>query len=131
MNRIFLAAAILAPLAASAADGMRPGLYHYTMKMEVPGMPYAVPPMTMQHCLTQADLDKGKQYESQQNRDCETKNLRQSAGKVHYEMACKDGTTGTGDYAYTADGMTGKTVMVKDGQATTMTMSATRAGECK
>ena len=33
---------------ALAADGMKPGMYAYTVKMEMPGMPFAMPPQTFQ-----------------------------------------------------------------------------------
>ena len=121
----------LAAVPAAADQAMQPGLYDYTVKMEVPGMPFAMPPQAFQHCLTQADVERGTQYQDQQNKDCEVKNLKQSAGKASFDVACKDGTTGTASYAFTATGMTGKTVMNHQGQAMTMNMSAKRSGDCK
>lgn len=123
-----LSALALAP-AAFAADALKPGMYSFTTKMEVPGVPFAMPPISAQNCLTQADVDQGKQYQGQQ-KDCQMKNFRQTAGKVHYELACKDGTTGSGDFAYTATSMTGKLLVTKDGQTTTMNMTANRTGDC-
>jgi len=116
---------------ALGADGMRPGQYEYTVRMEIPGMPVAMPPMTLQHCLTQADIDQGRQYESRQNQDCEVKNLRQSPGKASMDLVCKDGTTGKGEYTFGNDALNGKTTMMRDGQAMAMNMSARRAGDCK
>jgi hypothetical protein len=132
MKKLAIAAALL-PLAALAADGMKPGMYAYTVKMEMPGMPFALPPQQFQRCVTQADVDKGKQYDNQSDRnsDCEVKNLKQAAGKTTFDLACKDGTTGTAEYAATGDGMTGKTVMNRQGTAMTMAMSAKRTGDCK
>ena len=119
--------------AATAADPatMQPGLWSYTVKMEMPGMPFAMPPQTFQHCLTQADVDSGKQYRDQQNQDCQVKDLKQSAGKASFAMTCKDGTTGTAEYSFTPTSMTGKTVMNRQGQAMTMNMSARRVDACK
>ena len=133
MKKIVAIAAVLLPLAALAAEGMKPGMYAYTVKMEMPGMPFALPPQNFQHCLTQADVDKGKQYDNQSERgsDCEVKNLKQSAGKASFDLACKDGTTGKAEYTFTGDGMTGKTVMTREGTPMTMAMSAKRAGDCK
>ena len=133
MKRIVLAViATTTPLAALAGDSrMQPGLYDYTVKMEMPGMPFAMPPQTFQHCLTQADVDKGKQYDNQQNKDCETKNLKKSAGSASFDIVCKDGTTGSANYTFSGDGMTGKTLMSKDGHTTTLNMSAKRSGDCK
>jgi 2-polyprenyl-6-methoxyphenol hydroxylase-like FAD-dependent oxidoreductase len=133
MKKLAIAAALL-PLAALAAEGSKPGMYAYTVKMEMPGMPFAMPAQNFQRCLTQADVDKGKQYDNQSDRgkDCEVKNLKQSAGKATFDLACKDGTTGTAEYTSTADGMAGKTVMhMKDQpQAMTMNMTAKRTGDC-
>lgn len=126
---IIMAAASLAALGADSR--MRPGLYDYTVKMEMPGMPFAMPPRTFQHCLTQADVDKGRQYDSQQNKDCETKNLKQSAGSASFDLVCKDGTTGSASYTFADGRMTGKTQMTKDGHPMTMNMSAERTGDCK
>ena len=135
MKKVVAAAALLLPLAALAGDGMKPGMYAYTVKMEMPGMPFQMPPQNFERCVTQADVDKGKQYDNQSDRgrDCEVKNLKQSGGKTTFDLACKDGTTGSAEYAATGDGMTGKTVMrMKDQpQAMTMNMTAKRSGDCK
>lgn len=126
---------MLSAAALAADSGMKAGMYAYTVKMEMPGMPFAMPPQNFQRCVTQADVDKGKQYDNQSDRgkDCEVKNLKQSAGKTTFDLACKDGTTGTAEYTSTGDGMTGKTVMhMKDQpQVMTMNMSAKRVGDCK
>jgi hypothetical protein len=132
--RIAYGLALLAlPAAALAADTMKPGMYDYTVKMEMPGMPFQMPPQQFQRCVTQADVDKGKQYDNQSDRgsDCEVKNLKQAAGKTSFDLTCKDGTTGKAEYAFTGDGMTGKTVMNREGTAMTMAMSAKRVGDCK
>ena len=131
MNKIWLALAVLAvSLAASAEDRMKPGLYDYTVKMEMPGMPFAMPPQSFQNCVKQEDVDKGKQYQNQRDQDCEVKNMKQSAGMASFDIACKDGTTGHADYAFKGDSMTGKTVMNREGHPMTMNMSAKRAGDC-
>ena len=133
MKKLVVVAAALLPLAAVAGDGMKPGKYSYTVKMEMPGMPFQMPPQNFQHCLTQADVEKGKQYDNQSERgsDCEIKNLKQSAGKASFDLACKDGTTGKAEYTFTSDGLTGKTVMTREGTPMTVNMSAKRSGDCK
>lgn len=122
---------LLLPVAALAdSTGMQPGQYDYNVKMEMPGMPFAMPAQKFKHCLTQADVDGGDQFKDQQNKDCVVKNLKQSAGKASFDVACKDGTTGSAEYAFDATSMTGKTVMDHGGQAMTMNMSAKRVGGC-
>jgi hypothetical protein len=132
MKRATLAGCLLgAALPTLAADGLRPGQYDYMVNMEMPGMPFAMPAMTMQHCLTQADLDTGRQYQGQPNQDCEVKNLKQSPGKASMDLVCKDGTTGKGEFTFGNDALHGKTTMTKDGQAMAINMSARRKGDCK
>jgi hypothetical protein len=132
MKKLAAVAVALLPFAALAADpGMKPGLYAYTVKMEMPGMPFAMPPQQFQNCLKQEDVDGGKQFQDQRNKDCDVKNLKQSAGKASFDVACKDGTTGHADYTFGADSMAGKTVMNHEGQAITMNMTAKRSGDCK
>ena len=119
--------------AALAADqNMRPGMYSYTVKMEMAGAPFAMPEQNFQSCVRQEDVDKGTQYRPPRNeQQCEVKYLKQSAGKASFTMACKDGTTGTAEYAFDQNGMTGKTVMNTKGQTMTMNMTARRVGDCK
>ena len=94
MKKPAVLAALLIPAAALAAGGMKPGNYEFTTKMEMPGMPFAMPPMTAQHCLTQADIEKNEQYRTDRSQDCRISNLKQSGGKTTFDLSCKDGTTG-------------------------------------
>lgn len=131
-SMIVVVLAAATPLSAHAQKSMSPGQYEYNVKMEIPGMPFPLPPVTAQNCLTQADIDKGNQYQNQnQDEECQVKNLKQSPGKASMDFVCKDGTTGRGDYTFTDTGMTGKTVMTKDGTPMTMNMTAKRIGDCK
>jgi len=131
MKKIVALAVGLLPVAALAAGGMKPGNYEYTTKMEMPGMPFAMPPMTAQHCLKQSDIDKNEQYRTDRSQDCEVKNLKQAGAKTTFDLACKDGTTGKAEYNVTDTGMTGKTVLTREGTPMTMNMSAKRLGDCK
>jgi hypothetical protein len=133
MKKLIVFGALLLPLAALAAGGMKPGNYEFTTKMEMPGMPFAMPPMTAQRCLTKEDLDKNEQYraDNSQSESCEVKNLQQAGARTTFDLACKDGTTGKAEYTVTDTGMTGKTVLTREGTPMTMNMSAKRVGDCK
>lgn len=134
MTRTFLlfpALLVALPGAAIAAGEMKPGLYEYTMKMDLPGMPFALPPQVGQHCLTPADVASGEQFGDPKNADCAVKDLKQSAGKASFHVACKDGSTGSGEYTYTESGMAGKTVMSTQGHTMTLNVAAKRLGDCK
>jgi hypothetical protein len=132
MKKLIACAALLLPAAVLAA-GMQPGNYEFTTKMEMPGMPFAMPPVTSKQCLEAEDLAQNEQYQpgAGAGEDCEVKNLKQAGGKTTFDLACKDGTTAKAEYAVTDTGMTGKTVMNREGQAITMNVSARRVGDCK
>ena len=130
MKKLIACTALLLPIAALAA-GMQPGNYEFTTRMEMPGMPVAMPPMTAQHCLKAEDIAKNEQYRTDRSEDCELKNLKQSGGRTTFDLACKDGTTARAEYNVTDTGMTGKTVMTREGQTITMNIAAKRVGDCK
>ncbi len=127
-----LAAGLVAvPAVAAEESTMKPGEWEYSMKMEMPGMPVAMPATTYKHCLTQADLDKGDQYQAgDKNKDCELKNLQHRSDGASYDIACKDGTTGHYDFTVTDSSMQGKGVMKVQGQEMTTNFSARRIGDC-
>jgi hypothetical protein len=127
-----LAVGLGVSMLAFAGDRMKPGMWEYSMKMEMPGMPMVMPPQGYQHCLSQKDVDEHKQFQSDRQKDCEISNLKQTAGSASFDMACKDGTTGHADYTFGGETMTGKTAMkMKNGQQMNMNMSAKRTGDCK
>lgn len=120
------------PLAALAdKPAMKPGLWEYTMKMEMPGMPFAMPPIKTQRCLKQDEIDRGDQYSKDENSDCQVKNLKQGATGASYDVACKDGTTGRYDFTSGADSMTGKGVTDTQGTKVTTNFASKRLGDCK
>jgi hypothetical protein len=78
---------------------VKPGLYEYKTEMDmgaIPGMPPGMGKQshTFQHCVTQADVDKG---ENMGNTDrggkpmpsnCEIKNVKASGNTASYTMSC-------------------------------------------
>lgn len=110
-NRFLLAAACAAAVSAAAlAAGpfdqfrgkMKPGQYEMKMDMEMPGMPAGMGKqnMTMQHCVTQEDIDKGQVGRGRDGKspdDCEVKNFHMSGNTATYTMVCK------GKHQMTAD----------------------------
>jgi uncharacterized protein DUF3617 len=89
-----------------------------------------MPPTTYKHCLTQADLDKGAQYEAGDQKECEIKNLKHSASGASYDMVCKNGSTGHYDFTVTDTSMQGKGSMTVNGQEMKTDFSAKRTGDC-
>lgn len=85
-----LVLAVIPPLTAYADNpAMKSGLWEYTMKMEMPGMPGAMPPTVTQRCLTQTEIDRGDQFGKDKQDDCKIQNLKQSATRASYDLACK------------------------------------------
>jgi len=100
MNRILVLALFATALPAAAASPfdsvkgkVKPGLYEYKMQMDMPGMPAGMkpPPMTIQHCVTQKDIDEGGFARGKDPRqgDCEIKDFKHSGNSASYTMECK------------------------------------------
>ena len=80
---------------------MKPGLYEYRMEMEIPGMPQGMGKQnhTMQHCVTEQDMQKGNMGGGDRNRmpeNCEVKNFKMSGNTASYRMECKGKGNGGG-----------------------------------
>ena len=81
---------------------MKPGLYEYKMDMEMPGMPQGMGKQshTMQHCVTEQDMDKGHMGGGDRSRmpeNCEVKDFKMSGNTATYRMECKRNGKGGGD----------------------------------
>ena len=127
-----ISALIALPLPAAA---LTPGMYEYTMKMNIPGAPANMPPRTFQRCLTPKDVDGNKIYESAQGpgSDCQIKDLNQSGGQFSYKISCTkpqkmDGTV-QGTTAPTSMNM--DMTMTMEGMSMTQNMTVKRIGDCK
>jgi hypothetical protein len=88
----------------SAVPDMQEGQWENTieMKMEMPGMPIAMPPMTHKtsDCLTKKDMVPNTAQEKQQ---CDVKDHKTVGNKVTWKIRCKDkeGTLeGDGEVSY-------------------------------
>ena len=131
---VLAALALASPLAAQAA--MSPGLYEYTIKMNMPGAP-AMPTQSMQQCLTGKDVAGNKAFEmpASKDSDCQIKDLTQSGGQFSYKMACTkpQKMEGTAKGSHSATGMTMDMTMTMAGMPGPMTqsISARRVGDCK
>lgn len=126
---------LLLTTAALAADsGMRPGMYEYSMTMEMPGMPFAMPPQTFQRCLTQADVDKGELARNPQDKsDCKISNMKNAPTRVSYDVACTGERPAKGHYEFTLTptSMNGTGTLDMEGQSMKQKFSARRLGDCK
>ncbi|HVL57597.1 MAG TPA: DUF3617 family protein [Burkholderiaceae bacterium] len=129
-----VAAALSAP--ALAADP-KPGLWEYSVEMQMPGM--RLPVQSMRNCLTEKDLAERKQFAADPKAKCTMANFKQTGDQVSYEMVCDTdagkmtiSATGT----VTAENMQLDTKMKMTGgqmQMPEMSQRITgrRVGECK
>jgi hypothetical protein len=118
---------------------IKPGLYEYKMDMEIPGMPAGMGKQshTMQHCVTQKDVDGGDWAKNQQKHSCEFQDVKVSGNTATYKMVCKgegqmtaDTKVTFRDNGYTSDM---KMTMSHGGQPMTSNqhMEARLIGPCK
>lgn len=130
-----LTAAVTPIFAAPAA--MQEGNWELTMKMDMTGMPFAMPPVVVNHCYTKQDLqDMKKTIPSASGKnECETKDVNVAGDKVTWKIQCKDGTTGSGEMVQKKTSYNGTMTMesAKSKGASKMVyhMSGKRTGECK
>jgi hypothetical protein len=124
--------ALAFPLSA-AAQGAKDDLWEVTVKMEMPGMPMAMPPQTSRVCA--AKNSKDEDYVPKQG-NCKMLESKRAGSKLTYKMACdgKNAMTVNGEIVYATNSYEGKSRMSgqMDGQPMemTQTFSGKRVGDC-
>ena len=119
-----------------AAAGLSPGLYEYTIKMNMAGMP-DMPAQTSQRCLTPKEVEGNKSFEMppDRNSDCQVKNQTQSGNQFSYIVACTkpQKMDGAVKGTFTATSMTMDMNVTMAGAPGPMTQKMTmrRLGDCK
>ena len=114
MNPRYLYVCLLAILLAVpvfAADSpMKPGKWQITVQMEMPGMPFKMPPITTSHCITQEDLEKDPQSAIPKDKksDCKIGEYKVNGKTVTWTVDCpKQKSTGEGEITFTDESYTG------------------------
>lgn len=138
---LLLALLALATLPAVADQSpMKPGMWEITTQMDMPGMPYKMPPMTFKHCATPEMLAKDHglgEQKSPPGSHCERTKMNMSGNKAEWAVSCTGKTNVSGhgtliwDSANSYHGVTHLN-MDMNGHATdvTQTMQGKRLGEC-
>ena len=115
-----------------AGPNMKEGLWEITTKVEIPGMPFAMPPRTYTQCITKEDLIPQKPERSQ---ECEMISRKIVGDTVLWTMECQtpEGTAVmNGKVTYKGETFDGETKMkTPDGTEITHHISGRRIGECK
>jgi hypothetical protein len=124
----------VAPAIGGAQGQGQDELWEVTTKMEMAGMPMAVPPQTRQVCQPKRTGQDEEMVPKQQ--DCRITDIQRSGNRTTFTMVCegKDKITGTGDIESDANGYRGTMRLrgTMDGQPMNMTQnfSGRRIGTC-
>lgn len=138
---LLLALLALAAMPALAGQNpMRPGLWEITTQMDMPGMPYKMPPMTLKHCVTPEMLAKDHglgEQKSPPGSHCERTKMSMSGNHAEWAVSCTGKTHMTGNGTVTWDSVDsyhGESHLTMDmnGHTTNVrqTMQGKRIGEC-
>lgn len=131
---LVLTTVLAAPLSARAAEPsqMRPGLWEVTVTMEMPGMPFKMPPTVTQQCVTpQEAQEKGV---PPQGKDCAVTDMKRSGNRVTWKVACTGQTPGKGEGEVVfsgPDAYAGKMRLETGGMAMSTAYRARRLGDCR
>jgi Protein of unknown function (DUF3617) len=109
---------------------MQEGNWEVTAKMEIPGMPFAMPPTTYNQCVTKKDLVPDM---AQKDQSCVVQEQKVAGDTVTWRIQCKgkDGTMdGEGRIKYAGKSYTGEMQMrMKDRSGALMTMKTSMQGK--
>jgi len=132
--------ALTAPTLFAAPSIMQEGKWEVSMKMELEGAHFPVPPMVSTQCITKEDLkDPNKMLPSSSNKknDCIVMDYLVKGSTVTWKMHCKDGSTGSGDLLYKGKTSYSGTLTIEPVDKTHRTskmvqhISGKRIGDCK
>ena len=130
---------VLATLAVAGGPNMNPGKWEITTKVEMPGMPMKMPPITTTRCMTKDDLifKQAPQPGMPQNANnpCKITNSEIKGDTVIWDMVCEgDNKMVThGEITYHGDTMEGFIKMTGQGKQRppmTLKLSGKRVGPC-
>jgi hypothetical protein len=101
--------------------------------MEVPGMPFKMPPVTTEVCLTAEDLsDPQKSVPNDAKSSCKVGDYKVDGKTVTWTIDCpKEKMKGSGEITYTDASYTGTMKMDVSGQQMTTTYAGKWLGDCK
>lgn len=145
MNRLALTLITLMSLAGASHAQLpkfdtSPGKWSYNTRTEIPGMGSI--PMSFEQCVTQKDIDEGRNLSSQKDAgvDCKYSNLKQTGNRYQFTATCTSKDMAepmvmTYDMTATSTAMDSKMTMTGGntkamGGKMNMSMTAKRMGGC-
>ncbi len=140
MRRIVSAVCVAAvTIAVSALAGaqtpkspQKPGKWQIKMEMDIPGMPMKMPPVTMEHCVTEEDLaDPQKAVPSDPKSKCNVGEYKVKGNTVSWTVDCpQQKMTGAGEITYTDTTFDGHMKMKVAAQEMSTKYSGKYLGAC-
>jgi len=132
MKKMFIACiAFAASVLSAAAFGATGEYWEVTTKMEMPGMPFAMPATTMKVCLPPGGEKDPKRTQDKKS-NCEMTDVKTSGNKVSYKGKCveKNGTMNMeGENTHDRDSYHGTMHMTGRSQGQDMDMKMTSSGK--
>ena len=131
---VLVALAIAVPLSAETPKHpQKPGKWNVKMQMEMPGMPFKMPAVNFDICLTEEDLqDPQKAVPNDPKSKCNIGEYKVDGNTVTWTVDCpKQKMSGNGEITYTVESYSGwmKLKTADDQEMKTM-YSGTWKGEC-
>lgn len=118
--------------ASIAGPNIKEGLWEITSKIEMEGMPFAMPASSHKKCLTNKDLVPQKDEKGQ---ECKVKSRNVKGNTVSWEMDCtgRGGKMNSkGEVTYSGTTMNGTMLISVEGQPPmNNTITGKRIGPCK
>lgn len=120
---------LVAAIAQSAYAQGKDELWEMTTKMEMEGMPMAMPAQTNKVCV---EAGKSEAAVPAGDSDCRMSSVKRSGSKTTFRMECTqpEKMTGTGEITRTKDSMSGTISLKGDDMNMKQTFSGRRVGSC-
>ena len=120
------------PVTIFAADNMRDGKWELITTMEMPGMPFSIPPTRFEHCYTKEDVKDQKKTIST-DKNCTVTDLKQSGNRVAWKMKCTGKNSGdfSGETIFRSDAFDSTMKMESKEQTMNMKVKGKRLGNCQ
>ena len=135
MKYLFVAAAIALSLSFmpvhAAGVNMQPGMWEWSMTMEMPGMPMAMPPTVYSSCVTKDDL---LPKQSAKDDRCKTLKNQIKGNSVLWKIECSSAggmATSEGTMTYSGATARGEIQSSTQGMAMMSKITGRRTGSCK
>jgi hypothetical protein len=131
---VTLVAIALFAVSAFAADSpQKPGKWQMKMEMEMPGMPFKVPPVTTEVCVTEEDLkDPQKSVPNDPKSNCKVGDYKVDGNTVSWTFECPDQQMkGSGEATYDDATFSGWTKMTIGDQEMKTKYSGKWLGACE